>query len=824
MFHTLSQCTYSTVHFIDDSFVENGKQIAVEVDGAELSRCLDQATSDATTADVVQGGSSYPDGRWASNKNYSAKGNIHSRHTLSSDCCFYSGSEESYVSRIGKSPLMASGSWSVKNQRNRMELDCETWRAVSQLTVRPRPPDDWSRLTTHLREPPKFSGGEVTKRLLHGTPQHEETARVLQQQEDDEHLRTYTPRQRKLYASLEPADTLTEETLQDAPTVRDQLLSGLSESERRYTVKQMFKDFVVELTRGAYFTQLAAGNTYITLHCQLTEDLDALTVDPNTGERIEFPTLEILKVYMVEREAPRSSEIDNTTQYSCNSGAERSIAADKRCSFNSNTHPSQTTGSFKVPPLDFRQLLRHMDYVVVVQFRIRRLAFVFRDEIEANRFKLCFDLLIRYLKHCGRLRDKRFCYLKERFAAPQEWFPLFAPRKLRGKSESAHSSFTESCFLQQSPSLCCAPKQDLYHCDVTPERSIEYTQGHTVPNAGLERSTATATPPHLLRQFHQQLNTMAHLYHDSPWDTSIEYSNTSTIPSPSVDRMEFSTREDPSPRDYLSSQRSRNSCPPSRNTFNETHSVSQQKQNVLPTQNPIGTRKVSTKADYDISDSGISSSHLDFMFGHVDDRTSRISVVASSLLSLPSFNTSSVVSSSRTSASQPSERRDTFSVPSQRHSDAHETALHRGGLTCDGCSRLPYQIESNMDVAKQAVHFPKAAEMNHHEDVNYFDTVSPSVIIPIMRPIRHATCDIKLPSSSSSALTTRSLSDCNVCCDGKPASNRSCTPSPEPASTICTVDGKSDRESSIVFEEVAAFVMEDVLSQSPCDCVLHYSV
>lgn len=57
-----------------------------------------------------------------------------------------------------------------------------------------------------------------------------------------------------------------------------------------------------------------------------------------------------------------------------------------------------TLGKTKVPKLQLSQIF-DSDHLVILEFSARKLAFVFRDRTEADRFKLCMQILIRYVRN-----------------------------------------------------------------------------------------------------------------------------------------------------------------------------------------------------------------------------------------------------------------------------------------------------------------------------------------------------------------------------------------------------------------------------------------
>lgn len=58
-------------------------------------------------------------------------------------------------------------------------------------------------------------------------------------------------------------------------------------------------------------------------------------------------------------------------------------------------------GAPVVPKLNLSQLF-DSDYLVILEFSARKLAFVFRDRTEADRFKMCMQILVRYVRPSRR--------------------------------------------------------------------------------------------------------------------------------------------------------------------------------------------------------------------------------------------------------------------------------------------------------------------------------------------------------------------------------------------------------------------------------------
>lgn len=134
-----------------------------------------------------------------------------------------------------------------------------------------------------------------------------------------------------------------------------------SDERIREELLQTYQEFVLDLHKGIYMTQLTSSQEYSEIHCQILEDMQTLKVDQGSGCIIEFPLTAVSKVYRI---------IKND---------------DKWYSAGSLTGPSP------MPPLP----LSNAEHIVVVEFMRRKLAFVFGDMPAAQRFLMGIELLIR---------------------------------------------------------------------------------------------------------------------------------------------------------------------------------------------------------------------------------------------------------------------------------------------------------------------------------------------------------------------------------------------------------------------------------------------
>jgi len=124
----------------------------------------------------------------------------------------------------------------------------------------------------------------------------------------------------------------------------------------------MYQEFVLELHKGCFLQQLTSVRDCSSVHCQLTEDLQTLKLDQCTGRIVEFPLTGVSKVYRIVKVGERF--------YSW-------------------------AASHAVPP-------GTIEYIVVVEFLRRKLAFVFGEPQASLRFFMCMELLIRQAQQTSR--------------------------------------------------------------------------------------------------------------------------------------------------------------------------------------------------------------------------------------------------------------------------------------------------------------------------------------------------------------------------------------------------------------------------------------
>lgn len=783
MFHTLSQCTYSAVHLIDDSFVDHGRPVSVEVNEAAFRRCIQQAGLELPLSEAQDSAAS----QLLQPLNPGANNTRRGSHRCESIRLVCRNDLKSNVSQ--------KAFWSDANNESDAKNGYphnETWRAATCLGVSRCPANDWSRLQKGVHDLGALSGRDVAGSdlitstsafavadLLEGS--HGGFA-VITDEKNENLLKTYTPRQRKLHASLEPADTLTEAVLQEALIVRDQLLSGFSDLERRYAVKQMFKDFVVELTRGAYFTQLATGGTYIKLHCQLTENLDALTVDPNTGERIEFPLLDVLKIYEVTKERRWDNMNEAVTAERCSLGEQR---------FSRHTQSVRSTScSSKVPPLDFRWLLRDLDHLVVLQFRIRRLPFVFKNEFEANRFKLCFDLLVRYVGQRAKTHQQGFYHLRQQLLDHSfDWFSFFRRESNQRGLEGQYAEVQKTCYFPSSSFPCHSYRSCC--CDSTQNRSMD--NGESSAHNVLESSSLTPQPHcHRQEQFNltqpreRQLDQQTNVFNCS----HAPYNSTADEPTQGGSNdlhTKYAATAHGAPV-YGNPDMCHRFI---RSTdYHSSFYLNSQEMEYSSTNASVSTSSYPMGSDFNLNGNATPSTSI-------ISSTSPLPQSRCTTLMPPSFHTPLVSERSCCSSFEHCHERHSFTAATScrnsvtsKHSQPPITALT--------------SIASRYDASP-------ISDVSNDSDYSF------SVDMPVctMKPVRHRTCDVKLPSRTYNALASSVKTDYAPAA-GKMDSGKHCytscelhLPQTPVTSGSCTPQRANTEDAdSVIFEEIAIEVTE----------------
>jgi len=157
-----------------------------------------------------------------------------------------------------------------------------------------------------------------------------------------------TPRQHTLKESVQLPKLLRYPSLPKDLTI----IEGNEEYQERDVLLGIFREFALDLNRGRYLTQLGSNQDYSVIHCQVMDDMQTLKVDQGNGCIIEFPLTGVSKVYRI-------------------------VKTDERLM-------SMTTATAP-----------NVEHIVVVEFMRRKLAFVFMEVQEAQRFLLCMELMIR---------------------------------------------------------------------------------------------------------------------------------------------------------------------------------------------------------------------------------------------------------------------------------------------------------------------------------------------------------------------------------------------------------------------------------------------
>lgn len=164
----------------------------------------------------------------------------------------------------------------------------------------------------------------------------------------------FTPRQRSL------RDRIWLPTLRRYP-IPPTCSSDDPAEVQRDELLRAYQDFVMDLHRGIYLTQLTSSGDYSEIHCQVLEDLQTLKVDQGSGSIVEFPLGAVSKVYRIVK--------NDDKWYSAGS----------------------LTGPAPMPPLP----LSNAEHIVVIEFMRRKLAFAFTEIKAAQRFVMFIELLIR---------------------------------------------------------------------------------------------------------------------------------------------------------------------------------------------------------------------------------------------------------------------------------------------------------------------------------------------------------------------------------------------------------------------------------------------
>lgn len=118
---------------------------------------------------------------------------------------------------------------------------------------------------------------------------------------------------------------------------------------------RVYQEFVLNLNRGVHMTQLTPTREYTSIHCQILNDLQTLKVDQGSGCIVEFPLSAVSRVYRIFKNEDKNNRHDRFNDQLRVSGAQ---------------------------------------HIIVLEFMHRKLAFVFTDMADAQRFFVCIDLVI----------------------------------------------------------------------------------------------------------------------------------------------------------------------------------------------------------------------------------------------------------------------------------------------------------------------------------------------------------------------------------------------------------------------------------------------
>lgn len=143
----------------------------------------------------------------------------------------------------------------------------------------------------------------------------------------------------------------------------------LGEEEKKMALLQIYQDSVLDLLSGLELTLMAGNQEYVDSHCQLMPGFTSLKVDYGCDNCIaEFPLKNVTKMYRVVKRRANHLHL-------------------------AEHHPRT---SYPFP---------ETEHIVIVEFVSRKLVFVFTNEVEAQRFLLCFEFLTWQSQHDERPFD-----------------------------------------------------------------------------------------------------------------------------------------------------------------------------------------------------------------------------------------------------------------------------------------------------------------------------------------------------------------------------------------------------------------------------------
>lgn len=199
--------------------------------------------------------------------------------------------------------------------------------------------------------------------------------------------------------------------------------------ENKRELLRVYKEFVLDLHKGKVMTQLTAASTYSEIHCQLLEDLQTLKVDQGSGCLVEFPLAQVSKVYRIVRvddehpvadaDGDSSAEADRLGPLLAGAASAASGAAGTAAGSALTSEGSELASA----------CCQKAEHIVVVEFRKRKLAFVFQKVIAAQQFLTCMELMVRTAQEVHR--DRGYVASRRNTEAA-EAFPMFSKESAGG--------------------------------------------------------------------------------------------------------------------------------------------------------------------------------------------------------------------------------------------------------------------------------------------------------------------------------------------------------------------------------------------------------
>lgn len=154
---------------------------------------------------------------------------------------------------------------------------------------------------------------------------------------------------------------------------------------RTRKLREMYKEFAINLHAGVYMTLLRSASEYSDTHCQLMDDMMTLKLDQRNGRIVEFPLRYATKVYQVTK------------------------LGDEWCKDSFSEDDTWSPDS---------------EEVVVIEFLQRKpfnLAFRFLQMYTAQQFQICMGLLVRRAKQNGPCNGRTLHDNPENEVALLDW-------------------------------------------------------------------------------------------------------------------------------------------------------------------------------------------------------------------------------------------------------------------------------------------------------------------------------------------------------------------------------------------------------------------